>query len=267
MGDVAENLTNLRQVGSKMEGRRLCWALVASVSVHAALLLSALPVIARFDHHMVNAAPFSLDVRIAAAPQPVQAPREVPPPKRTVARKVTSPLAESREVEASAPAPDPVLPDEAPIKPLVEGQEQLDGSVSVAADPYSGPLPRRLEGDWTGGEFLREKDLDRPAQAIQLAVPQYPPAALAVGTTGFILVALLVDETGRVVAAEALDTSEELLEYRDLVAGSLLQSTFLPALREGQPVKGMVFQRVHFALRVTQPEPARRNREQVTGKR
>jgi hypothetical protein len=250
IGDV----TNLRQLGSKMEGIRLCCALVVSVFAHAVLLFAALPVADRFEHQVVNAAPFSLDVRIATAPQPVLVQRETLPPRPDQARKFQSPLAEVREADAAPPALEPAMPEEQPVKPLIEAEEaQYDSTVSVADTLYAGPLPRRLEGDWTSGEFLRGKDLDVPPQAIQLGLPEYPEAALDAKATGSILVALLVDEAGRVVGAEAMDAAEEFYEYRDRVAEALRESTFTPGMRDGVAVKAMSFQRVYFALQVARP--------------
>jgi hypothetical protein len=162
--------------------------------------------------------------------------------------------AEVREADAAPPALEPAMPEEQPVKPLIEAEEeQYDSTVSVADTLYAGPLPRRLEGDWTSGEFLRDKDLDVPPQAIQLGLPEYPEAALDAKATGSILVALLVDETGRVVGAEAMDAAEEFYEYRDRVAEVMRESTFAPGMRDGVAVKAMSFQRVYFALQVARP--------------
>ena len=250
IGDV----TNLRQLGSKMEGIRLCWALVVSAGAHAALLFAALPVADRFDHHVVNAAPFSLDVRIATAPRPVVVPREILPARPDRSKKFQSALAEVREADATPPALEPAMPEEQPVKPLAEAEEeQYDSTVSVADTLYAGPLPQRLEGDWTSGEFRRDKELDRPPQAIRLGLPEYPEAALDAKATGSILVALLVDEAGQVVGAEAVDAAEEFFDYRDKVAEALRESTFTPGMRDGVAVKAMSFQRVYFALQVARP--------------
>lgn len=244
-------MPNLRQLGSKAEGARLVWALAGSGLAHALLLFAALPVTDRFDYQMVNAAPFSLNVQIAAAPEPVVALRNIPPPRRMRSEKLESPLAESREVSESPPALEPAEPEEQPVTPAVVEVEQYDPAVSVSESAYAGPLPRRLDGGWTSGEFLRDKQLDEHPRAIQIALPEYPAAALEAKAEGTILVALLVDESGRVVDAAPLDAAELLTAYAGMVADALRHSTFVPAVRDGVAVKAMFFQRVHFALQVT----------------
>ena len=67
-----------------------------------------------------------------------------------------------------------------------------------------------------------------------IATPVYPPAALAVRATGAVRVQVLLDELGRVVAAEALDGHPLLRQAAENAARA---SKFTSTLLNGLPVR------------------------------
>jgi outer membrane biosynthesis protein TonB len=93
---------------------------------------------------------------------------------------------------------------------------------------------------------VNQSKLDASPKAIRIAVPTYPLQALESGVGGWILITLLLDEQGAVINSAAIQSSEGLFEYRDAVAQAMLQSAFSPGMRDGNPVRTVIFQTVTF---------------------
>jgi protein TonB len=72
------------------------------------------------------------------------------------------------------------------------------------------------------------------SRALSLPKPAYPPMAKQVGVQGTVTVQVLIDETGRVVSANALSGHPLLTGAAQRVA---LQARFSPTLIDTQPVK------------------------------
>lgn len=71
-------------------------------------------------------------------------------------------------------------------------------------------------------------------KAFRLPKPQYPKAARIAGIQGSVEVRVLIDESGKVVSAEAISGPIELRKASEEAA---LQSEFAPTKLSGQPVK------------------------------
>ena len=89
------------------------------------------------------------------------------------------------------------------------------------------PSPSLVPGHVPSGGVLNSK-------ARNLVVPEYPPAAKAVKASGTVIVQVIVDEQGNVVAATA--TSGHPL-LRAAAVQAARESKFRPTLLDGQPVK------------------------------
>jgi protein TonB len=70
--------------------------------------------------------------------------------------------------------------------------------------------------------------------AISLPLPGYPETAKRMGTSGTVSVEVVVDETGRVIAARATAGPNAL---RDVAVQAALRARFSPTKLSGQPVK------------------------------
>jgi TonB family protein len=77
------------------------------------------------------------------------------------------------------------------------------------------------------GEVLNGRVLSKPA-------PEYPPIAKQQKVSGLVVVSITVDETGKVIKAEALCGHPALAKASEEAAR---QARFTPTLLEGQPVK------------------------------
>lgn len=91
---------------------------------------------------------------------------------------------------------------------------------------YSGCL-ENCESSSVGGELTRGEMLNK-------VVPQYPPIARAAHASGTVVVKVIVDEEGKVIAAQAV-SGHPLLQATSVKAAR--QTTFEPFLLNGQPIK------------------------------
>jgi TonB family protein len=95
------------------------------------------------------------------------------------------------------------------------------------AEGVSGPLPQNPPGVPVSGTVLNGKIISKPE-------PRYPEAARKAGVLGTVVVALTIDEEGKVIAARALAGPAEL---REAAVEAALKARFTPTLLSGTPVK------------------------------
>ncbi|HSE32103.1 MAG TPA: energy transducer TonB [Pyrinomonadaceae bacterium] len=75
---------------------------------------------------------------------------------------------------------------------------------------------------------------DSGGQAIDKVIPEYPPIARAARASGNVVVLVLIDEEGKVIAAQSV-SGHPLLQAASVNAAR--QSTFTPTEVDGKPVK------------------------------
>jgi TonB family protein len=97
----------------------------------------------------------------------------------------------------------------------------------VEEPPTPPPAPSHFARAPIASGLLNNKALSKPA-------PVYPRAAVASGVEGMVNVQLLVDESGKVISAQAV-SGHPLL--REAAATAAYQARFSPTLFEGLPVK------------------------------
>ena len=95
-------------------------------------------------------------------------------------------------------------------------------SVSTPPTPEPSGMPKQIAGGVLNGK------------AIELPQPPYPPAARAVRASGTVTVQVLIDESGRVVSANAV-SGHPLL--RAAAASAARSAKFKPTFHDGQPAK------------------------------
>lgn len=71
-------------------------------------------------------------------------------------------------------------------------------------------------------------------QSVNRVLPEYPPIARAARATGDVVVLILIDEEGNVIAAQSI-SGHPLLQSASVTAAR--QSTFTPTRIDGEPVK------------------------------
>ena len=106
-------------------------------------------------------------------------------------------------------------------------------AISPPKPPYTPPtgtprpLPAKSKPKTVGGGVLNGK-------AVSLPKPAYPDAARAVRAGGTVVVQVLIDESGRVISANAVSGHPLLRNAAEQAARFAM---FTPTLMDGQPVK------------------------------
>ena len=111
----------------------------------------------------------------------------------------------------------------APVPPLVIAGGSARGVPRPA--PQDTPPPP-LRAPITGG-ILNGKAISKPT-------PRYPAEARKAGVSGMVHVAIVIDEKGKVISAEAVSGPDEL---REAAVEAALKTRFSPTRLSGQPVK------------------------------
>lgn len=230
--------------------RRFAVALAVSFGLHILLALAVPAPAMHVDYLLAQAAPPALSVRLANPSPPAEA--GGPPPPRIDLRKADIPTSKAR-IETPAVAGEE-RPGESPPK-APPAEPATYAGITVTDATYSGPLPPRAVNFEGSSEYLRKPEVDEPPVAQDIAVPEYPSDAVNREAGGTVLVALFIDEEGRVVHAAAVSASEPLFEFMDGVARALSHSVFTPARRAGVPVKSLIFQAVRMDPAVPAPGP------------
>lgn len=105
-----------------------------------------------------------------------------------------------------------------PSGPVTEGS--VRGAPAVSA-------PKNLPSAPISGRVLNGKVISKPA-------PAYPAAAMKDRVEGVVVVAVTIDEEGKVMTAEAVGGPELL---REAAVAAALRARFTPTRLDGQPVK------------------------------
>jgi protein TonB len=160
-------------------------------------------------------------------------PTPPPPANTTAAAKKTEGGPVSRRGSKSSATLSPSLPNavdrvndveaaEAADKPLTS--EQMSRVIMDAEPPSPGPKPilKPVSGGVLNGT------------AIALPAPTYPDPAKRMRLSGVVSVSVIVDETGKVISAQATNGPTPL---RDAAVQAALRARFSPTKLSGQPVK------------------------------
>ena len=178
---------------------------------------------------------YYLDEKMMKMAQPAVAPSSSPAP--------SSSSVASKDDKAGQPANKPAdtksmaLPSLTPRKTMTvdsnAGAQLVASNASPAspavrfdAEPPAAPAPRPILKPVSGGVLN--------GTAINLPTPSYPDTARRLRMTGVVVVQVVVDETGKVISAEAVSGPSLL---KDAAIQAALKARFSPTKLSGQPVK------------------------------
>jgi periplasmic protein TonB len=167
-----------------------------------------------------------------ATPEPV-----APPAANNAAKPVADPKPngnKSREARKTATTDLPVASNAATklasgpvdLKSPAVASNQVMPLVNIDSEPPPTPGPRPILKPVSGGVLN--------GTAISLPSPLYPDAAKRTRTSGIVTVDVILDETGKVLSANASSGPAML---RDAAVQAALKARFSPTKLSGQPVK------------------------------
>ncbi|HET6976928.1 MAG TPA: TonB family protein [Pyrinomonadaceae bacterium] len=181
----------------------------------------------------------------ATTPQPVAPPVTTPVNNKPVTE--TKPVANNKQRDAKKAASVPELPSaSSTANRLASGPVDLKVQavntnqqvmVDLGSEPPPSPAPKPILKPVSGGVLN--------GTALNLPPPMYPEAAKRMRTQGVVSVDVILDETGKVVAANASSGPPIL---REAAVQAALKAKFSPTKLSGQPVKVSGVINYKFAL-------------------
>ncbi|HKO41740.1 MAG TPA: energy transducer TonB [Pyrinomonadaceae bacterium] len=178
---------------------------------------------------------YYLDEKMMKMAQPAVAPSSVSPTNSSVANnddKAGSPSTKPADTKSQAlpsvTSRKPVTLDSNVGAQLVASNANTTASPSVRfdAEPPAAPAPRPILKPVSGGVLN--------GTAINLPSPSYPDTARRLRMAGVVVIQVVVDETGKVISAEAVSGPSLL---KDAALQAALKARFSPTKLSGQPVK------------------------------
>src|SRR5262249_31994355 len=174
----------------------------------------------------------------ATTPQPVTPPANKPEPKATPAssRKDNKKIPNAPDLPSASTSATKLVAGPVEQKvPAVNANEAI--RVILDSEPPPSPGPKPILKPVSGGVLN--------GTAIYLPPPSYPEAAKRMRTQGLVTVDVILDETGKVVAANA---SAGPAILREAAVQAALKAKFSPTKLSGQPVKVSGVINYKFAL-------------------
>ena len=93
-------------------------------------------------------------------------------------------------------------------------------------------------------DFIKYNPYDGPPAERQIYKPDYPVDARNAGIEGRVVARVYIDETGKVVRVEIVQSPAKVFDQS--VREALMKSSFYPAMKEGAPVKSKITMRFDF---------------------
>ena len=204
------------------------------------------------------------DLELSTLVAPPPPPDEPPPPKPEQKQEVKPDVTLRKELIANMDMTPPKVPDKPSVEKMTQKTIPNFGKVAIGNEDYDSKNVSRdpaqvVDGKGltagggtgngtapTGGDEppppeIKKKEPPKTisggvlnGRAISLPKPPYPPAARAVRASGAVSVQVLIDESGRVVSANAA-SGHPLL--RGAAESAARGARFSPTLLSGQAVK------------------------------
>jgi len=236
---------------------------LGTLAVYAVLLVAALVgsiymYNAHLDAQNLELVALVAPVPVQEQPEPEQ-PKEEPKPQTKPEQEVATRTELIARVDQVTKVPEKVEVVAAKVPPVPKGVTVVRGDTNYTPTNLpSGPTGPVTAGP-TGPRVVVDMDEPPPppkpkptptpeppkprtvvsggvlnGKAVSKPVPPYPPIAKAARASGTVTVQILVDESGRVVSANAI-SGHPLL--RAAAESAARQARFSPTLLSGQPVK------------------------------
>lgn len=146
------------------------------------------------------------------------------------------------------PPPPPTQQQRAPLPQLNSLLAGVDLGIQEFQVEDIAASTRSLLGDVSRGGIFNESSVDTKPRVISRTPLTYPRRAISQGLEGYVLINLLINESGDIEAAKVLASEPEGV-FETAALRGVQNWRFTPARYQGQPVKVWARQRVRFDAR------------------
>lgn len=183
--------------------------------------------------------------------------RSVQPPVRPAVKGVgpRSPVRETVPDNGISAAEEPVGPPQAETGGTAGGGPSAFASAGGGTSSDSAAISSRGGGNGTGGgsgsgdgAAGRDAGFGAPGgpRFLRREIPEYPLLARRRKKEGKVVLMVVIDAAGKLTKADVVEASDQMFVRPSLDA--VKKSTFLPALRNGQPVGSSALLPIRFSL-------------------
>jgi TonB family protein len=170
------------------------------------------------------------ELEAARTPEPAPAPAPAAATSPAPAAPVASP---EPEVAPAAPAPAP-QPEPEPVAPAPAPVVEQRPAPAPVTPPAPAPAPRPTVKE---GDLVQPGPGVRPPVLVSFNKPEYPPIARRMKVEGTVVLALLVDESGKVLDVRLERGVQQNVGINEAATSAGRSAKFNPATKDGVRVK------------------------------
>ncbi len=220
--------------------------LLLSLGLHAAVLILVQPRTVR-----VAMPETVIDARLVApAPVPATSPTPAPEPARPPAVK-PKPMLAKHPAPAVEPTPAPVIKPvplpRVPAPPPSSLATQAPVTEAPAQDAFPATTQPAVPAAKADPAWYGARQLDVQPRTSQPVEPVYPPEARRRNQEGSVELKLRIDEFGNVKDVEVVQGVPPGV-FDQSALDAFQKAHFEPAIKDGRPVRALVFIRVRYKL-------------------
>ncbi len=142
------------------------------------------------------------------------------------------------------PPPKDIAPPQVPVEAADDEEATEEEIAPTTFENFEDMPPPPPPSSGNQQQFLA---FDEPPVMIDYVAPQYPPLAREAGIEGTVAVRVLVNEEGKVIRADVLQ-SDVTPDMEKAAIAAAMKCRFRPAKQRTIPVKAMVMIPFHFTL-------------------
>jgi len=154
-------------------------------------------------------------------------------------------IPETEQLRRPPPPQRPQMPVATESEDVPEDVTIMDTELDLEAPPPPPPPP-------PGATKAKEESpiflaWEEAPELTRMVMPEYPEIARRAGVEGYVLVKIVVDERGDVIAAETVMADPPGI-FEDQAIAAVMKWKYKPAKQRDMPIKVQIAQRVEFTL-------------------
>jgi periplasmic protein TonB len=226
---------------SKPKKKRTFGQTVLSFVLHGLLAFGAIKATQGVAEAAKDATPDTTMVFLKPPPPPPPPPPDQPPPEVVVSQnpppKGFQTVVPPTDIPKEIP---PINLKEKAFDPKDFTGKGVEGGIAAGVVGGSGPVDVQ-------GQVYSSTQLDDPASTISMPPPRYPPAMLAAGIAGKVVLQFIIDTEGKAEPGSIKVISATTPAFVEPAKEAVLKATFKPGRSQGKAVRQLVELPISFS--------------------